>query len=277
MPIPHRFPRAVRRAPRRRCSSRLHVFGGRLEPVRQRRPSLAVASATPAATAAPTAAPTPDPGARLPGDPDRRRGDGRHASRPSPGRSSRSRPAATETLFAIGAGDRVVAKVEDVADFPPEADDVPVVATFQGVDTEKIVGLGADLVIAGGNFGTAPDAIAKLRSLGIPVLVVYVKRGEYGVLMFTGDRVFAVPAFPLEEVKDPTGAGDCFAGGFMGYLARTGKLSEEALRRAVVYGSVMASFAVEAFSLDRLRELEYQDIEDRFGAFKQMTVFEELE
>jgi sugar/nucleoside kinase (ribokinase family) len=104
-----------------------------------------------------------------------------------------------------------------------------------------------------------------------------IKRGEYGVLMFTGDRVFAVPAFPLEEVKDPTGAGDCFAGGFMGYLARTGKLSEEALRRAVVYGSVMASFAVEAFSLDRLRELEYKDIEARFGAFKQMTVFEELE
>jgi iron complex transport system substrate-binding protein len=82
-------------------------------------------------------------------------------------------PAATEILFAIGAGARVVAKVEDIADFPPEASAVPVVATFQGVDTEKIVGLGADLVIAGGNFGTPPDAVTKLRSLGITVLVVY--------------------------------------------------------------------------------------------------------
>lgn len=82
-------------------------------------------------------------------------------------------PAATEILFAIGAGDRVVAKVEDVADHPPEAATLPVVATFEGVDTERIVGLEADLVIAGGNFGTPPDAVAKLRSLGIPVVVVY--------------------------------------------------------------------------------------------------------
>jgi len=82
-------------------------------------------------------------------------------------------PAATEILFAIGAGDRVVAKVEDVANHPAEAADIPVVATFEGVDTEKIVGLAADLVIAGGNFGTPPDAVTKLRSLGVPVLVVY--------------------------------------------------------------------------------------------------------
>ena len=82
-------------------------------------------------------------------------------------------PATTEILFAVGAGDRVVAKVEDVADYPPEAKAVPVVATFQGVDVERIVGLGADLVIAGGNFGTPPDAVTKLRSLGIPVIVVY--------------------------------------------------------------------------------------------------------
>ena len=82
-------------------------------------------------------------------------------------------PAATEILFAIGAGGRVAAKVEDIANHPPEASAIPVVATFQGVDTEKIVGLGADLVIAGGNFGTPPDAVTKLRSLGITVLVVY--------------------------------------------------------------------------------------------------------
>jgi sugar/nucleoside kinase (ribokinase family) len=126
--------------------------------------------------------------------------------------------------------------------------------------------------------GQNANLVAVARTiLGAGPKTLIIKRGEYGVLMFTGDRVFAVPAFPLEEVKDPTGAGDCFAGGFMGYLARTGKLSEDALRRAVVYGSVMASFAVEAFSLDRLRGLEYKDIEARFGAFKQMTVFEELE
>jgi sugar/nucleoside kinase (ribokinase family) len=125
--------------------------------------------------------------------------------------------------------------------------------------------------------GQNPNLVAVARTiLGAGPKTLIIKRGEYGVLMFTGDRVFAAPAFPLEAIKDPTGAGDCFAGGFMGYLARTGKLSEDALRRAVVYGSVMASFAVEAFSLDRLRSLDDNDIESRFRAFKQMTVFEEL-
>jgi iron complex transport system substrate-binding protein len=82
-------------------------------------------------------------------------------------------PAATETLFAIGAGDRVVAKVEDIAAYPPEAADLPVVATFEGVDVEQIVALEADLVIAGGNFFTPPDAVTQLRGLGIPVVVLY--------------------------------------------------------------------------------------------------------
>ena len=125
--------------------------------------------------------------------------------------------------------------------------------------------------------GKHPNLVAVARTIlasGPKILII--KRGEYGVLMFTADGVFAVPAFPLEAVKDPTGAGDCFAGGFMGYLARTGDLSEHALRRAVVYGSVMASFAVEAFSLDRLRALDNKDIEARFVAFKQMMIFEEL-
>jgi sugar/nucleoside kinase (ribokinase family) len=122
-----------------------------------------------------------------------------------------------------------------------------------------------------------PNLVAVARSLlaaGPTTLII--KRGEYGVLMFSGDRVFAVPAFPLEQVKDPTGAGDCFAGGFMGYLASTDNLSDEALRRAVVYGSVMASFAVEDFSLDRLRVLDYKEVEARFTAFKRMTFFEDL-
>jgi iron complex transport system substrate-binding protein len=82
-------------------------------------------------------------------------------------------PAETEILFAIGAGDRVVGKVEDIANFPPEAKDLPVVGTFNGVDVEKIVGADTDLVIAGGSGGTPKDAIDKLRSLGVPVLVVY--------------------------------------------------------------------------------------------------------
>ncbi len=82
-------------------------------------------------------------------------------------------PAATETLFALGVGDRVVAKVEDIFPYPPEADPLPVVATFQGVDVEQIVALGADLVIAGGLGFTPPDAVAQLRSLGIPVVVLY--------------------------------------------------------------------------------------------------------
>ncbi len=103
-----------------------------------------------------------------------------------------------------------------------------------------------------------------------------IKRGEYGVLMFHEKGVFGAPAFPLEMVKDPTGAGDTFAGGFMGHLSSTGDLSDAGLRRAIILGSVMASFTVEGFSLDRLRSLEYQDIESRFRDFKRLTHFEDL-
>ncbi len=103
-----------------------------------------------------------------------------------------------------------------------------------------------------------------------------VKRGEYGVLMFHEKSVFGAPAFPLESVKDPTGAGDTFAGGFMGHLSSTEDFSGEGLRRAIIFGSVMASFTVEGFSLDRLRQLERQDIESRFRDFKRLTHFEDL-
>ena len=96
------------------------------------------------------------------------------------------------------------------------------------------------------------------------------------MLMFSRNHVFAAPAFPLEQDKDPIGAGDSFAGGFMGYLASTGNLGDDAFRRAAVCGSVMASFAVEEFSLDRLRQLDYKEIEDRFKAFKRLTVFEDI-
>jgi len=110
--------------------------------------------------------------------------------------------------------------------------------------------------------------------IGMGVRNLIVKRGEHGVLMFNGSSVFAAPAFPLEEIFDPTGAGDTFAGGFMGYLANTGNLSEEGVRQAVIFGSVMASFNVEAFSLDRLKSLTYREIEARYRSFKTMTHFE---
>jgi sugar/nucleoside kinase (ribokinase family) len=117
-------------------------------------------------------------------------------------------------------------------------------------------------------------AAKAIQGMGVKNLIV--KRGEYGVLMFNGKSVFAAPAYPLEEVFDPTGAGDTFAGGFMGYLANTGNLSEDGVRQGVVVGSVMASFNVEAFSLDRLKTLSYQEIEARYRSFKQMTHFESL-
>ncbi len=103
-----------------------------------------------------------------------------------------------------------------------------------------------------------------------------IKRGEYGVLMFNEKQVFGAPAFPLEDVRDPTGAGDTFAGGFLGYLTATGNRSVEAFKQAIIFGSVMASFTVEAFSLDRLRILDYKEVQARFRAFKQLTHFEDI-
>jgi sugar/nucleoside kinase (ribokinase family) len=92
--------------------------------------------------------------------------------------------------------------------------------------------------------------------------------------MFQGSNIFYAPAYPLEDVFDPTGAGDSFAGGFIGYLARTGDLSEENMRRAVIYGSAMGSFAVEKFSIDRLVELTPSDIERRVRDFHRLVAFE---
>jgi sugar/nucleoside kinase (ribokinase family) len=100
---------------------------------------------------------------------------------------------------------------------------------------------------------------------------VLVKRGEYGVLQFSKEGMFAVPAYPLEDVIDPTGAGDTFAGGLMGFLARQGRLTESILRTAVVYGTVMASYTVENFSMDRLLELTWEEIDHRYRAFIELT------
>jgi sugar/nucleoside kinase (ribokinase family) len=106
--------------------------------------------------------------------------------------------------------------------------------------------------------------------------VVVVKRGEHGALVFDGEDIFSVPAFPIRDVVDPTGAGDSFAGGFLGYLASGDGAFAGDYRRAAVVGSVMASFQVEAFSLDRLRELSDTEIAGRYRAFQDLTRFGDL-
>jgi sugar/nucleoside kinase (ribokinase family) len=114
-------------------------------------------------------------------------------------------------------------------------------------------------------------AARRILDMGPDTLLI--KRGEYGVLQFSAQSIFAVPAYPLEEVFDPTGAGDAFAGGLVGYLAETGDRSEAGLRRAIVYGSVVASFAVEDFSLGRLRSLTREEIDRRYRQFVSLTDF----
>jgi sugar/nucleoside kinase (ribokinase family) len=103
--------------------------------------------------------------------------------------------------------------------------------------------------------------------------MVLIKRGEYGVLQFSDSSMFATPAYPLEEVFDPTGAGDSFAGGFMGQLARSGDQSQGGLRRAIVYGTVVASFTVEDFGVKRLTELSMAEVEERYRRFVELTDF----
>lgn len=117
-------------------------------------------------------------------------------------------------------------------------------------------------------------AAKSVQAMGPKTIVV--KQGSYGALMFSGHSVFSAPAYPLETVFDPTGAGDSFAGGFMGFLANTMNFSEDSMRKAVIFGSVMASLNVEAFSLDRLRSLDYREIEERYREFKKLTHFEDL-
>lgn len=112
-------------------------------------------------------------------------------------------------------------------------------------------------------------AAAAIRELGPKTVIV--KRGDSGALLFHESGVFAAPALPLDEVVDPTGAGDTFAGGFMGFLAQADDLSPRTVRRAMIYGSVMASFSVEAFSLDRLRDLQPAEIEARYQEFLHLS------
>jgi sugar/nucleoside kinase (ribokinase family) len=114
----------------------------------------------------------------------------------------------------------------------------------------------------------------KLLDYGLKALVI--KRGEFGATLFTKDSFFSAPAYPLESVFDPTGAGDTFAGGFMGYLASHDEITEPVLRRAMVYGSVMASFNVEKFGTERVDALDYPEINQRFRDFKKMTQFDDI-
>ncbi len=115
-------------------------------------------------------------------------------------------------------------------------------------------------------------AARTLLTQGPHTLVI--KRGEYGALCFTPDAIFAAPAYPLETAVDPTGAGDSFAGGFMGYVAATGDLTVDGYRRAMIVGSVMASFTVESFGLDRLSTLTPADIRERYREFWKLTYFD---
>jgi sugar/nucleoside kinase (ribokinase family) len=115
---------------------------------------------------------------------------------------------------------------------------------------------------------------AARRILSFGPRAVVVKRGEYGALMVSGGAFFIVPAFPLDSVFDPTGAGDTFAGGFMGYLAAQGRADAATMRRAVVYGSVMASFTVQDFSLNRLTRLTPAELSDRYAAFHDLIRLE---
>lgn len=126
----------------------------------------------------------------------------------------------------------------------------------------------ARLLSGQSNIVRAARAILKLGPK-----VVLIKRGEYGVLQFSDSQVFATPAYPLEEVFDPTGAGDSFAGGFLGQLARSADASQRGIRRAIVYGSVVASFTVEDFGVKRLTAASLPEIEERFERFVELTDF----
>jgi len=112
-----------------------------------------------------------------------------------------------------------------------------------------------------------------IRGMGPSVVII--KKGEHGALLLTEQMVFSAPAYPMENIFDPTGAGDSFAGGFIGWLARTEDMSEENLKRAVIYGSTLASFCVEKFGVAGLAGLTYLGIQDRFREFRELSRFDE--
>ncbi len=120
-----------------------------------------------------------------------------------------------------------------------------------------------------------PNLIKAARIIrGMGPKIIIIKKGEHGAMLITEQTIFSAPAYPMENLFDPTGAGDTFAGGFVGWLGKTDDLSEENLKRAVIYGSAMASFCVEKFSVDGLRNLTYLQIQDRFRSFRELSHFE---
>lgn len=120
-----------------------------------------------------------------------------------------------------------------------------------------------------------PNLIRAARSImKMGPKMVIIKKGEHGAMLITPNLVFSAPAYPLENINDPTGAGDAFAGGFIGWIAKTDDLSEENLKRAVIYGSTLASFCVEEFSIERLKSLSYFEIKDRFLEFRELSNFD---
>jgi sugar/nucleoside kinase (ribokinase family) len=114
-------------------------------------------------------------------------------------------------------------------------------------------------------------AAQKIQAMGPKYLVI--KKGENGALLFHGKEVFFAPALPLEEVFDPTGAGDTFAGGFIGYLAKTNDISFENMKNAIIYGSAMASFCVEKFGTERIIDLSQHELDNRINQFKNLVKF----
>jgi sugar/nucleoside kinase (ribokinase family) len=116
-------------------------------------------------------------------------------------------------------------------------------------------------------------AAAAIRGLGPGTLIA--TRGSHGAMLFTPNGIFSAPAFPLEDEADPTGAGDCFAGGFFGYLAQAGSTDDATLRRAMIFGSVMGSFCVEDFGTHRIERLTMDEIHERYRALKLLTDFDE--
>jgi sugar/nucleoside kinase (ribokinase family) len=145
--------------------------------------------------------------------------------------------------------------------------------TLKGVDI-LLINDGEAKMLAGDN--SLPRAARKVMEMGPRALVI--KHGEYGATIFfrnhefgAGDHPFRAPAMPIDEVRDPTGAGDSFAGGFMGYLASQGEVNRRVLRHAMFYGSVMGSFAVERFGTERLQSLTREEIDARFSTFRELT------
>ena len=141
--------------------------------------------------------------------------------------------------------------------------------TLKGIDF-LLINDGEARMLGGSN--SIPRAAQKILGMGPHALVI--KHGEYGATAFfkePGMHPFRAPALPMEEVVDPTGAGDCFAGGFMGYIASQSNLSREVLKKALFYGGVMGSFAVEQFGTERFRNLQNSDIEARFQLFRELS------